>query len=231
MQMLLIFFIFFRLTFSFHMSIRDNHEPITEKTNCVNMNFMRIDLEDGTMECVKSRAPSTTGSATIHFTSLPSTTDSKLIPFSSCVSDHLSTSLQRARLFFWCPSSTTNSHSSSFRKGNWIQSSVSRICTASLRRASLLRCAPSARRPPVKRNCCVSLSASIRPRCDVVLGRRRTFPAARTALRCPLTSLHSTPKTSRTVAVKWTKLFKRFPAAVAVALPIKCTALAVPLVM
>ena len=62
--------------------------------------------------------------------------------------------------------------------------------------ASLVRVARSARRPLRKCNCRVSPSVSTRPRCDAVLGSPRIFPVETTALGCPLTSWHSTLKTS-----------------------------------
>ena len=83
---------------------------------------------------MKSCAPSSTVSATIRFSSSPSTNDRRRNWRSSYAFDRLCSSLQRVRLSFWCPSSTTNSPSSSFRKENWTRSSASRICTASLRR-------------------------------------------------------------------------------------------------
>ena len=82
------------------------------------MHFWKNPATSALNEFVKSCAPSTTASATIRFTSFPSTTDRIRNRCSSCAFDRLFASLPRARLSFWCPSSTTNSPSSSFRKGN-----------------------------------------------------------------------------------------------------------------
>ena len=121
-------------------------------------------------------------------------TDKRIIPYFSFSPAHPSASPRKARLSFLCPSSTTNSPNSSFRKENWTRSSASRICTASSRRASLGRCALSALHPPRKCSCCDIHCASTRPRWDAVLGSQRTFLVVRTALGCPLTSPRSTPR-------------------------------------